>query len=55
MNRLKFIGGITSAAVGLTIFPAHVLGGKNHIAPSDKINLAYIELGTQGLRELRNY
>ncbi len=52
MNRRKFIGGITSAAVGLTIVPAHVLGGKNHIAPNDKVNVAYIGLGTQGLREL---
>jgi predicted dehydrogenase len=52
MNRRSFIGGVTSAAVGLTIVPAHVLGGSGHIAPSDKLNIAYIGTGTQGLREL---
>jgi hypothetical protein len=28
------------------------LGGSGYIAPSDKINLAYIGCGTQGLREM---
>lgn len=51
INRRTFIGGVSAAAVGLTIVPSHVLGGK-HIAPSDKINVAYIGLGTQGLRQL---
>lgn len=52
MNRRKFIGGVTSAAVGLTVVPRHVLGGANYIPPSDKLNVAYIGLGTQGLRQL---
>ncbi len=52
INRRKFIGGITSAALAITIIPRHVLGGSGFIAPSDKITLAYIGLGTQGLREL---
>ncbi len=52
MNRRKFIGGVTSAAVGLTVVPRHVLGGSGFIPPSDKVNIAYIGTGTQGLREL---
>jgi hypothetical protein len=52
IDRRRFIAGVTTAAVGLTIVPAHVLGGRKHIAPSDKINVAYIGLGTQGLRQL---
>jgi len=52
LNRRKFIGGITSAALALTIVPRHVLGGNGFVAPSDKITLAYIGTGTQGLREL---
>jgi hypothetical protein len=52
LDRRKFIGGITSAALAMTIVPRHVLGGKGFIAPSDKITLAYIGCGTQGLREL---
>jgi hypothetical protein len=52
LNRRKFIGGVASAALAFTIMPRHVLGGKNFIAPSDKITMAYIGLGTQGLREM---
>ena len=52
MNRRKFIGGVSAASMGLTVVPAHVLGGPGKIAPSDKLNVAYIGLGTQGLRQL---
>lgn len=52
IDRRKFIGGVTSAAVGLTIVPRHVLGGSGFIAPNDKVNIAYIGTGTQGLREM---
>ncbi len=52
IDRRSFISGVTSATIGLTVIPAHVLGGKRHIPPSDKINVAYIGTGTQGLREL---
>lgn len=52
INRRKFIGGMTAASLGLTVVPAHVLGGPGRTAPSDKINVAYIGLGTQGLRQL---
>lgn len=52
LNRRRFIGGVTTTAVGLSIIPAHVLGGSKYVAPSDKINVAYIGTGTQGLKEL---
>ncbi|MFW5832394.1 MAG: twin-arginine translocation signal domain-containing protein, partial [Prolixibacteraceae bacterium] len=52
LNRRRFIGGVTATAVGLSIIPAHVLGGSKYVAPSDKINVAYIGTGTQGLKEL---
>ncbi len=32
--------------------PRHVLGGEGHVAPSDKITLAHIGMGTQGFNEL---
>ena len=51
-TRRQFIGGVSSAAVALTIVPRQVLGGSGFVAPSDKITLAYIGTGTQGLREL---
>ena len=40
-----------STAATFTIVPRHVLG-KGHTAPSDKINVANIGCGTQGLREM---
>ncbi|HXY38351.1 MAG TPA: Gfo/Idh/MocA family oxidoreductase [Vicinamibacteria bacterium] len=45
---------LASAAGGLalTIVPRHVLGGAGHTAPSDKLTLAYIGCGTQGIREM---
>ncbi len=43
---------MTASAIGFTIVPRHVLGGKNYIAPSDKITLAYMGIGTQGIREI---
>jgi hypothetical protein len=51
-NRRKFIGTAAGAAAAFTIVPRHVLGGPRFVAPSDKITLAYIGTGTEGLREM---
>ncbi len=51
MDRRRFVELTTSAAMAFTIVPRHVLG-KGFVPPSDKITLAYIGIGTQGLREL---
>src|SRR5690242_3387462 len=50
-NRRKFLGAAAGAAA-FTIVPRHVLGGAEDVPPSDKITLAYIGTGTQGLREM---
>jgi hypothetical protein len=50
-NRRQFLGE-AAAAAAFTIVPRHVLGGPGTVAPSDKITLAYIGVGTQGLREM---
>ncbi len=52
MDRRAFVELASTAALAFTIVPRHVLGGRNYIAPSDKITLAYIGNGTQGTREL---
>lgn len=52
LTRRKFVGITATSAAGFTILPRFVLGGKNYIAPSDMITLAYIGNGTQGTREL---
>ncbi len=51
MNRRAFVG--TAVASGaFTIVPRHVLGGVGHVAPSEKVTLAHIGMGTQGFREI---
>ncbi|HVM90179.1 MAG TPA: Gfo/Idh/MocA family oxidoreductase [Puia sp.] len=52
LSRRKFVGTMATSALAFTIVPRHVLGGKGYIAPSDKVTLAYIGIGTQGIREL---
>ncbi len=52
MNRRKFIGATAAAAAAVTVVPRHVLGGPGYVPPSDKLTLAYIGCGTQGMREM---
>ena len=52
INRREFLGSAATASLVFSIVPRHVLGGKGYIAPSDKLNIAYIGCGTQGLREM---
>ncbi|MCH7515162.1 MAG: Gfo/Idh/MocA family oxidoreductase [Bacteroidetes bacterium] len=51
ISRRKFIG-TTAAAGAFTIVAPHVLGGSKYVAPSDKVTVANIGCGTQGLREM---
>jgi len=51
LNRREFVG-TAAAAAAFTIVPRHVLGGLGFVAPNDKLNIAYIGCGTQGLREM---
>ena len=50
-NRREFIGGAAGTAA-FSIVPRHVLGGAGYIAPSDKIALACVGVGTEGIREM---
>lgn len=52
MNRRKFIGSAVASAATITVVPRHVLGGSGYVPPSDKITVANIGCGTQGLREM---
>jgi len=52
INRRSFIKTTAASAAALTILPRHVLGGEGVVPPSEKITLAYIGCGTQGLREM---
>src|SRR5947208_9210598 len=52
LSRRKFMVTGGAAAAAFTIVPRHVLGGAGFVAPSEKITLAHIGCGTQGLREM---
>jgi len=52
IDRRRFLEKAAGVAAAFTILPRHVLGGPQFVAPSDKVTLAYIGLGTQGIREL---
>jgi len=50
-NRRKFLG-TTAGAAAFTILPRRLLARSGEVPPSDKITLAHIGAGTEGLREL---
>ena len=51
-SRRKFIKNAALSATAFTIVPSFVLGGKNHIAPSDTLYLAGIGVGGKGESDL---
>lgn len=52
LNRREFLGSAAAASLAFTVVPRHVMGGAGYIPPSDKLTLAYIGCGTQGIREM---
>lgn len=55
VSRREFLGQSAAAAVGFTIVPRHVLGGPGFVPPSDKVNIAFIGVGAQGLRVMLHF
>ena len=55
ISRRKFLTRTTTAALGFSIVPRHVLGGTGHVSPSDKINIAFIGVGSQGMRVMLRF
>src|SRR5512138_3635925 len=53
-GRRQFLASTAAAAAAFTIVPRHVLGGPRFVAPSDKVNVALIGAGGQGLTNLRS-
>ena len=47
-SRRRFIGGVASTALTVSIVPRHVLGGRGYTPPSDKLNIACIGVGGKG-------
>jgi len=51
MSRRDFVGA-TAAAAAFTIVPRDVLGGRRHVPPSEKLNIAGIGVGGRGAGDL---
>ena len=54
LSRRRFLQGAATAAT-VTIVPRHVLGGAGRVAPSEKITLAAIGTGGQGLQNVQAF
>lgn len=55
LSRRKFLAKSAAAAFGLCVVPRRVLGGPGYVSPSDKINMAFIGVGAQGLRVMLRF
>src|ERR1700747_1294683 len=55
LGRREFLGQSAGAAVGFSIVPRYVLGGPGFVPPSDKVNIAFIGVGAQGLRVMLHF
>src|SRR6476660_5395486 len=54
VTRRKFLAtGVTAAA--FTIIPRAALGGIGYVSPSDRVNIAFIGVGAQGLRVVMRF
>ena len=54
-SRRAFLKQSAAAAIGFSIVPRQVLGGAGYVPPSDKINMAFIGVGDQGLRVMLHF
>ncbi len=55
VSRREFLAHAGTAALGFTIVPRHVLGGKGYVPPSDKVTIAFIGVGSQGQRVMLDF
>jgi len=55
VSRRQFLGQSAAAAIGFTIVPRRVLGGAGFVPPSDKVNLAFVGVGAQGMRVMLHF
>lgn len=55
ITRRRFLVGAGTVAAALTIVPRHVLGGEGQTPPSARVNIAFIGVGSQGLRVMLQF
>ncbi len=54
-SRREFIIRSAATAAAFTILPRHVLGGAGNTPPSERVNTAFIGVGSQGLRVMLSF
>src|SRR5690242_10417061 len=54
VTRRKFLA-TGAAATAFTIIPRSALGGAGYVPPSDRVNIAFIGVGAQGLRVMLRF
>ena len=55
VSRRKFLAQAGAAGLGISIIPRYVLGGLGYVPPSDKVNIAFVGVGSQGLRVMLHF
>jgi predicted dehydrogenase len=55
ITRRKFLAAVGASACTVSIFPRYVLGGAGNVSPNEKINIAFIGVGSQGLRVMLEF
>jgi predicted dehydrogenase len=55
VSRRDFIAQGVAAAAGFSIVPRRVLGGAGYVPPSDRVNIAFIGVGSQGMRVMLRF
>ena len=55
ISRRTFVSRSAAVFAGISIIPRFVLGGKGYIPPSDKVNIACVGVGSQGIRVMLNF
>jgi hypothetical protein len=51
-NRRELLGSAAASSIAFAVVPSNVLAGRGRVAPSEKVTVANIGCGTQGLREM---
>lgn len=54
VSRRKFLA-TSATAAAFTIIPRSALGGTGYVPPSDRVNIAFIGVGAQGLRVMLHF
>ncbi len=52
LNRRELLSSVAASSIAFAVVPRNVLGGRRYVAPSEKVTVANIGCGTQGLREM---